>query len=254
MNDGQENFLDGRVLAWFSCGAPSACAARLGAIKYRNSNLAFEILNCDTLADENPDNARFMRDVSEWIGLPIKQIRSTKYRTVDDVFAATRYMSGPDGARCTLELKKAPRIAYQCDEDLHIWGYALDEGKRIAEFQFNNPELRCEWILRDAGMTESDCRNMIEKAGIELPENYRLGYEHNNCRGCVKATSPHYWNKVRKDYPMDFAQRVARSRELGVRLVRYKGERIFLDQLPPDSIEQVKEDIHCGPVCNPVSV
>ena len=258
LTNGQESFLTGRVLVWFSCGAPSASAAKLAVETYgfgpKVARLPLEIINCDTLNDEHSDNARFLRDVQEWIGWPIKQIRSSLYATVDEVNEKTRYMSSPKGARCSMELKKAPRLAYQWAEDTHIWGLAADEGKRIADFDWNNPELRNEWILRARGLTEADCREMVAKAGIRLPRMYELGYEHNNCIGCLKATSPKYWNMTRRDFPETFALRARRSRELGVRLVRLKGVRIFLDELPADETEDVKEDMNCGPACNPPSV
>lgn len=250
LKSGQISFLSGRVLVWFSCGAASACAAKLTLAKYEASRTV-EIVNCDTLNDEHPDNARFMRDVERWLGVKVKQIRSSLYGTVDEVNEGTRYMSGPDGARCTTELKKKPRQAYQWAEDLHVWGYTADEPKRIEDFEWNNPELQCEWVLRDAGMTKDDCHAMIAEAGIEQAAMYRLGYEHNNCLGCEKATSPAYWNKIRRDFPAVFALRAERSRELGVRLVRVKGVRMFLDELPADENEVVMEDLSCGPACNP---
>jgi len=44
---------------------------------------------------------------------------------------------------------------------------------------------------------------------------------------------------------------VRQSRELGVRLTRLKGERIFLDEIPADydSTEALVENISCGPDC-----
>lgn len=248
--NGQESFLSGRVLVWFSCGAASAVAAKLAVEKY-GLRLPLEIINCDTLADEHEDNPRFMRDVENWIGWPIKQIRSHDFRTVDEVSEVTRYMSGPDGARCTTELKKKPRIAYQWAEDVHVFGLTSDEQDRISDFEWNNPELRLEWILRDEGIDKKACYSIIQAAGIELPAMYRLGYRNNNCKGCLKAQSPGYWNKVRVDFPEVFALRAKRSRELGVRLVRLNGERIFLDELPPGVGKYKGEDLSCGPACNP---
>ena len=78
---------------------------------------------------------------------------------------------------------------------------------------------------------------------------YRLGFENNNCIGCVKATSPAYWNLTRKNFPERYRQRAEQSRRLGVRLVRYKGVRIFLDELPEDATEKITEDLPGGPQC-----
>jgi len=46
---------------------------------------------------------------------------------------------------------------------------------------------------------------MVERAEIELPEMYKLGYEHNNCVGCVKGGMG-YWNKIRVDFPLRFKE------------------------------------------------
>lgn len=110
-------------------------------------------------------------------------------------------------------------------------------------------------MLIDAGLTKADCFRIISEAGIELPRIYRLGYPNANCIGCVKATSPTYWNHVRKVHPYVFAQRAEQSRRLGARLVRYKGERLFLDELPPDAVGLPMKglDFECGIFCPPAS-
>lgn len=208
------------------------------------------MLYCNTSRNEHPDNARFKADVERWLGVTVKLLNNAKYSTVEEVFDGERYMSGPAGARCTTELKKKPRFQYQDAADTHIFGLTADEEDRIEQFEGNNHELLLEWPLRDAGLTKADCLKVVADAGIELPWMYRLGYANNNCLGCVKATSPSYWNKVRVDFPDAFASRCEQSRRLGVRLVRYKGERIFLDELPAAATEQIKEDLSCGPQCS----
>jgi hypothetical protein len=61
-------------------------------------------------------------------------IRSEQYATVDEVFEQTRYMAGIAGARCTTELKKRPRLAFQRPDDVHVFGYTLEEAGRIEAF------------------------------------------------------------------------------------------------------------------------
>ena len=46
--------------------------------------------------------------------------------------------------------------------------------------------MKCWWILRDAGIDKARCLQIIQEAGIALPAMYALGFEHNNCMGCVK--------------------------------------------------------------------
>jgi hypothetical protein len=204
------------------------------------------------MATEHPDNARFFKDVERWIGKSIEIISSAKYASVDDVFEKRRYMAGIRGAICTTEMKKIPRYEYQYPNDLHIFGMTADEEKRIARFESSkdNQDLEAEWMLRDAGITKDACYRMLEDAGIELPAMYSLGFKNNNCLGCVKATSPVYWDRVRSSFPEVFARRCRQSREIGVRLLRYQGKRVFLDELPETSTDTTPEqDIECGVVC-----
>lgn len=234
-----------RRVVWFSCGAASAVAAKLTVEKYGD---ACTIVYCDTMATEHADNARFFAEVEKWIVRKIEKVRSDKYATVDDVFERRRYMSGIAGAICTVEMKKLPREEFQRPDDIHIFGYTADETRRAEQFEDNNQSLAVEWILIDQLVTKAECLRRLEKAGIALPAMYALGFDHNNCLGCVKATSPGYWNRTRRLFPEVFARRVAQSRAIGVKLVRVDGARRFLDELPDDS-EAPDDDIDCGPVC-----
>lgn len=243
-----------RRVVWFSCGAASAVAAKLVTEAHPDA----EVVYCDTSINEHPDNIRFGRDVGRWIGKDITVIGSTKYKTIEDVFEARKYMSGPKGAICTTELKKVPRFAFQQPDDIHIFGFTADEGKRIKSFMERNPELNLEWPLLDAGITKQDCYDRIRAAGIVIPAMYGLGFKNNNCLGCVKATSPAYWNRVRNYFPEVYRLRAEQSRAIGCKLVRYKGERIFLDQLPTDprlvfETPSEEENVSCGPECGQVN-
>lgn len=243
-----------RRLAWFSCGAASAVAAKLAVEKY---GAGCEVVYCDTMATEHPDNQRFFDEVQAWLGVPIKVIRSEKYATIDDVFQKVRYMSGTKGARCTAELKKLPREAYQLPDDIHIFGYTSDEQRRADMFEDNNPALPVEWVLIDHDVSKEVCLSVLANAGIKLPVMYALGFDHNNCLGCVKSSSPGYWNRTRRLFPEVFARRARQSRLLGVKLVRIGEERVngkrraircFLDELDP-ALDAPDDNIDCGPVC-----
>ena len=94
-----------RKLVWFSCGAASAVAAKLATEKYTDC----EVLYCDTLAYEHPDNVRFIKDVEQWINQPVIILKSDEYKDIYDVFEQTGWLVGVSGARCTTELKKNVR-------------------------------------------------------------------------------------------------------------------------------------------------
>jgi hypothetical protein len=94
------------------------------------------------------------------------------------------------------------------------------------------------------------CFDIITSAGITLPRVYSMGYPNANCIGCVKATSPTYWNHVRRMHPDQFIERAEQSRRLGVKLVRYKGKRIFLDELPDNAKGRGMKSYECGIFCD----
>lgn len=240
-----------RVIAWFSHGGSSAVAAALAVGRWPAQAL---IVCCDTTASEHEDNKRFRLEVERWIGRKVLLIGSKKYETVDEVFESERYMSGIAGAKCTVELKKKPRFAFERPDDIHVFGFTVEEGKRIRRMELANPELNFEWNLRDQFVTKKECLRILNKAGIREPEMYRLGFEHNNCLGCVKSQSPDYWNRTRLHFPDVFARRAEQSRALGVRLVKIRGVRTFLDDLPSNLVTGEGDgDIECGPLCLPLA-
>jgi len=233
--------IDGRIVVWFSCGAASACALKLLA------PLKPVAVYCDVASEEHPDNQRFREDVQEWTGIPIQSIRNAKYNSIMEVFDSKQYMSGIKGAPCTVAMKKVPRFAFQKPDDVHVFGMTTDESKRIKDFAELNHDLHLLWPLVRAGMSKADCFDMLEVAGIKRSAMYDLGYKNANCIGCVKSSSPSYWNLVRKTHPEVFTARCEQSRRLKVRLVRIKGVRRFLDELPPEDLTDLGEDLSCGP-------
>lgn len=238
-----------RIICWFSCGAASAVAAKETLKRFAPSNLVIPVY-CDTSRNEHPDNKRFITDCERWLGVSILKIGHPRLLTVEEVFKEKQYMSGVKGAPCTGQLKKVPRHQFATPDDIHVFGFTSDEKKRVREFEKRNFDLRLLWTLIDAKKSKQDCYKELMKAGIELPAMYRMGYRNNNCLGCVKASSPGYWQKVRRDFPGVFKRRAEQSREIGCRLTRVDGKRIFLDELPIDREFKFKnENISCGPEC-----
>lgn len=238
------------IIAWFSNGAASAVAGYETIEMFKPCHV--EIVCCDTRPSEHPDNYRFSADCEKWFGQPIHFIRNDEFGTVDDVFEKKRYMSGVKGAPCTTQLKKIPRLAFASPDALHVFGYTYDEKKRVRDFEARNPDLKLKWVLVELRLTKEDCYEKLRKAGIRLPAMYGLGFDNNNCPGCVKASSPWYWSMVRRHFPDVFKRRCEQSRALGVRLVEIRShDRIFLDELPQREFKKTsrRENLSCGPEC-----
>jgi hypothetical protein len=228
------NVNDGESIAvWFSCGAASAVAAKLVVDRYGKTNTVHVINN--PVKEEDPDNRRFLQDVEAWIGSPIEIAINDKYpdSSCVSVWSKRRFMSGPLGAVCTVELKKRARQNWELlnPVEWHVLGFTSEEKVRFDRFRMTERG-NVLGVLLDAGLSKQDCLDEIVAAGIEPPAIYKRGYPNANCIGCVKATSPTYWNHVREYDPVVFLQRAEQSRELGVKLARYRGDRVFLDELP----------------------
>ena len=124
---------------------------------------------------------------------------------------------------------------------------------RVERFIKQNSERKIKPILIEKGFSKADCLGYLAKSGIELPAMYKLGYQNNNCIGCVKGQAG-YWNKIRKDFPEVFDRMAKVERELNAAINKkyVKGERIrvFLDEMPEDMGRNVKEpEISCGIIC-----
>ena len=222
-----------KIAVWFSCGAASAAALKLTVDKYGVDNV-YAVNN--PVIEEHHDNRRFAEDVANWVGIDIQYAINSKYplASVVDVFDRRKGMAFPHGAPCTVELKKRARQEWEQSNpvDWHVLGFTVDESNRHDRFVMTERDNVLP-ILIDANMTKNNCADMIRAAGIKLPEIYGRGFPNANCIGCVKATSPTYWNLVRQEFPEVFDQRAEQSRRLGAKLVRVKNERIFLDELDP---------------------
>lgn len=220
-----------RTLAWID-GANSAVMGKI---------MLSEIpdlipVHCDMGASVDADSHRFIRDLESWYGREIVRIRSGTFADIDAVFEKRRYHSGFNGAPCTGEMKVAPRLNYQLPSDTHLWGYTADapDVARYGLLRENYPLLQQRSPLIERGLTKQATHAMLERAGIQRPRVYDLGFPNGNCVGCVKATSPNYWALVRKEFPEVFARRADQCRRFGSRLTRINDERIFIDEIPAD--------------------
>lgn len=239
------------ICVWFSCGAPSAVASKMILDKYGKDNTVLIVNN--PVVNEHGDNKRFLKDCENWLGVKIIRATNKNYPTCDitDVFEKRKYMSGVAGAPCTKELKKEARYQFERENkiDYHVLGFTLEEKNRSDRFmRFERDNVIP--ILIDEKINRDDCFRIVQEAKIELPMIYKLGFPNANCIGCVKSQSPTYWNLVREKFPLTFIERSEQSRKIGCKLVKLKGKRIFLDELPDDAKGGKIKSWDCGIFCD----
>lgn len=175
------------IISWFSAGISSAYAAKLAIDHGLNPRLIYIHIE-----EHHPDNERFIRECSEWLGKEIEWLQSP-YKSVKTVIRARRYINGPGGAPCTSILKRQVRKEFENahlgEIEGYIWGfdYSAREQERARKIQAMEPDYKHYFPLIDAQLTKENIHCEFGKSGIKRPVMYKEGFPNNNCRGCVKG-------------------------------------------------------------------
>lgn len=235
------------TVAWLSAGVSSFIAAYL----IKDEIDEFYYIDID---DQHPDSMRFIKDCEKLLGKPIKILKDKIYGSVENACRSFGHMriARTGFAVCTNWLKKRVRkeqfeYYHQNDEVTYVWGmdcsaHERARAERIIEAQ---PEFNHRFPLIEKQLTKQDCHAMSRRLGLKRPIMYDLGYQNNNCIGCVKGGMG-YWNKIRKDFPEVFEARAKLERQLNDRCLK----ECFLDELDPNrgnADEEIMED--CGIFC-----
>ena len=231
-----------RNVVWLSAGVSSFIAG------YLVKDIVTDWIYID-IADQHPDSMRFIKDCEKAIGCEVQILKSKKYDCVEDVIRKHKLINSPYGAPCTGMLKKQVRKIWERehlgDELTYIWGFDLDEKHRAESIVQNFPEFNHMFPLIDKQLSKQDCHGILQRMGIKRPVMYDLGYQNNNCLGCVKG-GMWYWNQIRKDFPEVFKARAELEREVGHSCIN----GVFLDELDPTAgrkSEEITGD--CGVIC-----
>lgn len=225
---------------WFSCGISSAivaylCRDELDAIIYQH------------IDDQHPDTLRFLHDVEELIDRTIT-VQQSPYKNVENVCRQFRFINSAHGAKCTQILKQRERQLWELDhlgQHTYYWGMDCGESGRIEGRIKAMPNYDHRFPLIENFLTKQDCHGMAAKLGLRRPAMYDMGYQNNNCIGCLKGGAG-YWNKIRTDFPEVFASRAKLEREIGRSCI--KG--VFLDELEPDAgRDDPMISMECGIMC-----
>ena len=237
--------MDKVIISNFSAGVTSTIATKLAIDKYGKDRV--RILFFET-GQHHPDNARYIKECEAWFGKSIETFHNKKYADAFDVVEKTKYVNGPTGARCTGELKKKLRQKLEpfLDYESQVFGFEYNkkEMNRALRFIEQYPEALAKFPLIEARLTKEACFNMLKDAGIKPPKMYELGYNNNNCIGCIKGGMG-YWNKIRVDFPDYFDRMAAIERKLGRSCI--KGT--FLDTLDPTKGRHTDFSFECGAFC-----
>lgn len=243
--------MSNRIVCQFSCGAASAVATKLALAKYGETN-DVQIVNA-FIVQEHEDNRRFLADCEKWFGRPVTVLRDEKYgASTIEIFRRKQFMKTRFGAACTTELKRKLLDKWKQPGDVMVFGFTSEEVDRLENFRDRNPDRPVLAPLIDAGLGKADCKAMIERAGIELPLMYRMGYDNANCIGCVKGGEG-YFRAIRADFPEQFEELAALQESIGDGAFLFRnrttGERYSLRDIPPGPVRRNEALPACSFFC-----
>lgn len=230
------------IIAWYSAGITSAVACRLAVQKYTNVKIIY--IN---IASAHEDNERFIADCEHWYGQKIERVRG-KYADQFEVIYKKKYINGVHGAPCTYELKKKVRqdieAMYEYDGQVFGFEFSKREVNRAVRFEEQYPNSQPIFPLIENKLNKNECAGILASAGIEIPKMYKLGFNNNNCIGCVKGGAG-YWNHIRKHFPDVFAKMSDAEKEIGASCLK-----IPLAELHSDA-GNLSEEVafECGLFC-----
>lgn len=206
------------IVCQFSCGAASAVATKITIARHGHKNT--RIVNA-FVEEEDKDNRRFLADCEKWFNHEIVVVRNEKYNaSAREVWRRERYIKGPNGASCALRLKREPISKY-----MESIGWSFERGDRMVigfVLDEKNQE-RIErgrdagWLLPcvDLNLTHADCRGMVQRAGLRLPDRYMVqGFENANCIACCKG-GERYFRRERRIHPADVEEVVHIQKAIG---------------------------------------
>lgn len=198
--------------------------------------------------NQHPDSLRFLHDCEALLGRKITILQSDRFKDVDDVIEKNGCVNTIYGAPCTRFLKRDVRKKWEAenpDHHIYVWGFDRNEQRRADRIVKAMSDYEHEFPLIDNNLSKEDAHGIAERLGLKRPIMYDLGYQNNNCIGCVKGGAG-YWNKIRNDFPDVFERRAKQERLLKKTCIN----GIYLDELDPHkgNIQQeVMEE--CGIFC-----
>lgn len=230
------------TVCWLSAGVSSFIAGYLE----RYSIDKFIYIDID---DQDEDSVRFIKDCEKFLGKEVEILKSP-YGSVENACRAMGYIKfGRGYAHCTNVLKKRIRKEWEYehrDYDItYVWGFDVNEKYRAENLVETMIEFKHVFPMIERGLTKADGHGMAAMLGLKRPRMYDMGYNNNNCKGCVKGGMG-YWNKIRIDFPEVFESRAKLERELNSRILK----ECFLDELDPNRgrmSEEIMED--CSIFC-----
>ena len=244
--------INGIIVCQFSCGAASAVATKITLARHGHEKT--KIVNA-FVKEEHEDNRRFLADCEKWFDHEIVVVKNEKYGgSAREVWRRERYIKGPNGASCSIRLKRDPisrwmrSIGWDYEAgDRMVIGFVTDERNqdRIERAR------EAGWLLPcvDMNLSHKDCKGMVLRAGIALPKRYDQGFHNANCLACCKG-GERYFRRERRINPSDVEEVVQIQKEIGTNAYFFRDKKTGLRYTPEDIPDDGPVDEADAPDCS----
>ncbi len=193
----------------FSGGIASAVTAQFVIKEHGEDTI---LLFHDTKT-EPPDNDRFRKEVSEYLGIEITEVSDG--RNIWEVFEDEGYFGNGRNTPCSRILKQELALKYiqeNMPAVLYI-GFTMEEWQRAQRtfMRYKKSGIEVKFPLIENKLSKEDCKQIIENCWkIKIPQMYRH-FAHANCIPCIKGGLA-YWGLIYK-YERDAWEKAAEAEE-----------------------------------------
>ena len=199
-----------RVIVALSGGKASAWCADWALKNYDKDRV---VLYFNDTKWEHPDLYRFLDDLSSYLDHEITV--DADGRSVEEVCFDEHALANNRMPFCSRILKADRLQSFYQDGDTIVFGIGPHEPQRVnrivgvyglvASKKKKWPTL--EFPLVTNNITPEDVDRFLKDAGIEEPELYKIGFEHNNCSGGCVRSGKKQWALLLRVLPEVYAER-----------------------------------------------
>ncbi len=209
-----------------------------------------EYIFCDTEC-ELPETYDYLNKIELFLGKEIKRIKP--YKNFEYLMAMYNYFPSPIKRWCTVEMKTKPFRKYVYDMfkergegTIHLYiGIRADESFRAAKGKYGDSYIEEEYPFVDNGITHSDVMDILEKAGVGLPDYYKWS-KRSGCYFCP-FQSKMTWLNLYDNHPDLFEKAKAFEDEKNPEGCEFKPvgwnlDMLLKDMIKPENAKKIRED------------
>ena len=200
-----------RRIVTISGGLSSAYVAWWVKNEYKDEEIIYYFN--DTLW-EHPDLYRFLDDIEKKFDIEI--LRDNDGRNPEQVFYDKRALGNNRMPICSRVLKAERLQKFVEPGDQVFFGIGAHEKHRAVRIDiiYSSMDVCTRFPLIEYEVTQEQIKQLFIDNNIEIPELYKMGFEHNNCSGGCVRSGKRQWVHLYKTSPDVYMERMRVEKEV----------------------------------------